>query len=525
MARIRLRMAMLSIGFSTLCRSVIADATPDAWRSLNKTVGDRLRTGIPVSQFCFSVVNGQQAAVNQTACAEVEQNYHDPLFRVSNYGAWMQPQWETCQRTAEQCLLDSIRPTDPRAWTSYNCSQGSISPYYIEVQNASDVQAAFKFASAFGVPLSIKNTGHDYKGRAGAKGSLALWTHSLKTISYNAKFIPEGCSTSYNAMTIVIMSKAGVGWQDVYQFADEQNVTIVGGYHQTVGASGGWVMGGGHSILSPNFGLGVDRVLQFKVVTPDGVYRAANKCQNSDLFWALRGGGVVTEHSLQWGRDGWGGHIAGPLLIHVTPKLTLTEARKSVTPAIEYALSQNGTATVETLTWWNFFQKYVTGAQASVGTGNILGTRLISVSLFETAHGRAQIMQALSVVLQYANQYIVAGTPLLYDYKNGTTSVTPAWRNALWLVVINFNDTLAMKKDKYGLVTNITQHMRDISPGSGAYFNEGDVYEPDHATSYWGPNYPQLLRIKEKYDPEHLLDCWQYVGWRGADDSRYKCYV
>jgi hypothetical protein len=74
------------------------------------------------------------------------------------------------------------------------------------------------------------------------------------------------------------------------------------------------VQGGGHSILSPSYGLGVDRVVsdllflkrtsidcnsadkkvEFKVVTPDGEYRVANECQNKDLFWALRGGGGST---------------------------------------------------------------------------------------------------------------------------------------------------------------------------------------------------------------------------------------
>lgn len=34
--------------------------------------------------------------------------------------------------------------------------------------------------------------------------------------------------------------------------------------------------------------------LQFKIVTPDGVYRTANACQNEDLFFALRGGEFVT---------------------------------------------------------------------------------------------------------------------------------------------------------------------------------------------------------------------------------------
>lgn len=54
------------------------------------------------------------------------------------------------------------------------------------------------------------------------------------------------------------------------------------------------LQGGGHSVLSPVFGLGVDRVLQFRLITPDGEIRIANECQNADLFWALRGGGGGT---------------------------------------------------------------------------------------------------------------------------------------------------------------------------------------------------------------------------------------
>jgi FAD/FMN-containing dehydrogenase len=121
------------------------------------------------------------------------------------------------------------------------------------------------------------------------KGALGLWTHNLRGKSYNSKFVPTGCpkSTSYPAMTI----GAGEGWQDVYEWAGTLSITAVGGYHQTVGASGGWLTGGGHSILSPVFGLGVDRVVQFRIVTPDGILRVANVCQNQDLFWALRGGG------------------------------------------------------------------------------------------------------------------------------------------------------------------------------------------------------------------------------------------
>lgn len=54
------------------------------------------------------------------------------------------------------------------------------------------------------------------------------------------------------------------------------------------------IQGGGHSVLSNVYGLGADRVLQLRVVTPDGQLRVANACQNPDLFWALRGGGGGT---------------------------------------------------------------------------------------------------------------------------------------------------------------------------------------------------------------------------------------
>jgi len=69
-------------------------------------------------------------------------------------------------------------------------------------------------------------------------------------------------------------------------------------------------MGGGHSILSPFYGLGkfiyffrllrdreltgmlgVDNIVQETVVLPNGEHVTANLFSNPDLFWALRGGG------------------------------------------------------------------------------------------------------------------------------------------------------------------------------------------------------------------------------------------
>jgi hypothetical protein len=92
---------------------------------------------------------------------------------------------------------------------------------------------------------------------------------------------------------------------------------------------------------------------------------------------------IVTETALRWGKEGWGGHIGVRLesiilsriisiyhhqannLINVNPKLTLDEAKASLKNISDYALSQNGTVTIETMPSWNaFFQKYVVGAEA-----------------------------------------------------------------------------------------------------------------------------------------------------------------
>lgn len=43
--------------------------------------------------------------------------------------------------------------------------------------------------------------------------------------------------------------------------------------------------------LGPKYGLAVDNILQFRLVTANGTNLVANSNQNTDLFYALRGGG------------------------------------------------------------------------------------------------------------------------------------------------------------------------------------------------------------------------------------------
>jgi FAD/FMN-containing dehydrogenase len=54
--------------------------------------------------------------------------------------------------------------------------------------------------------------------------------------------------------------------------------------------------------------------------------------------------------------------------------------------------------------------------------------------------------------------------------------------------------------------------LRSAAPDAGAYVNECDYFQPDWQKAFWGPNYPRLARIKQRYDPDGLFVVHHGVG-------------
>ncbi|KAJ3489682.1 hypothetical protein NLJ89_g11507 [Agrocybe chaxingu] len=98
--------------------------------------------------------------------------------------------------------------------------------------------------------------------------------------------------------------------------------------------------------------------------------------------------------------------------------------------------------------------------------------------------------------------------------SSGMTSITEAWHSSLYHVTViapwNWNATKEEKRARYADASSAIDNLRRITPDA-AYLNEADVYEPNYQVAFWGSHYPELLRIKQKYDPDHLLDCWHCV--------------
>ena len=87
---------------------------------------------------------------------------------------------------------------------------------------------------------------------------------------------------------------AGVQGFEAYSAANDRGLAVVGGECPTVGVAGGYAQGGGHSALASKYGLAADQVLEWEVIDGEGKYHLASRTQNTDLFWALGGGGGGT---------------------------------------------------------------------------------------------------------------------------------------------------------------------------------------------------------------------------------------
>ncbi len=84
---------------------------------------------------------------------------------------------------------------------------------------------------------------------------------------------------------------AGAKWQKVLDLATALGLAPLLGSTPDVGAVG-YTLGGGMGWLARKYGLSADHVRSIDIVTADGVLRTASPESESELFWALRGGGA-----------------------------------------------------------------------------------------------------------------------------------------------------------------------------------------------------------------------------------------
>ncbi|KAH3009360.1 hypothetical protein KXV73_007410 [Aspergillus fumigatus] len=450
--------------------------SPQEWNALNSSVDGNLFAVRPVAAPCHEG--------DSEACDLVTKQWYNSTWRAAQPGAVQWENWDSWLEHNQTCSI--INPQGP-------CGQGRVSLYSVVAEKASHIQEAVRFAKRHNLRLAIKNSGHDFLGRSTAPESLQILTNGMKDIHFSDNFRPSGAPSNISEGSAITIG-AGVSLQELYPAAGKKGKTVVAGLSHTVGAAGGYIQGGGHSFLGPWKGMSTDNVLEYIVVAATGHLVIANNYRNTDLFWALRGGGggtfgvvvAVTLRTFDEVPVVFGNlnvstvagdpnfwqvmtdfHAALPAIndhaggyYWMTPNMPVDKTLNvSSLSIILMAANQSSTAMMDRLfapfrsklnETSGVFTEYeslafpdihtllsdllLPGREDQTGHNTILGSRLFSHDLLVSSDGPKKLVSALQKIKfdpgQGITGHIVAGGLVTKNGRSIDSALNPAWRKA-----------------------------------------------------------------------------------------------
>jgi FAD/FMN-containing dehydrogenase len=150
--------------------------------------------------------------------------------------------------------------------------------------DADDVVTAVRYAKLHGLKVAAQSTGHNAGAHPSFDATMLIDLRELREITIDE----ANCRVRVGA---------GVRWQDVVPQLSAHGLAALHGSSPLVGIAG-YSLGGGIGWLARKYGLQTNSVVALEIVTADGAHRRVNAANESELFWALRGGngnfGVVT---------------------------------------------------------------------------------------------------------------------------------------------------------------------------------------------------------------------------------------
>lgn len=155
--------------------------------------------------------------------------------------------------------------------------------------DVADVIAAVNFGRENRLLIAIRGGGHNGPGLGSVDDGLVIDLSMMKGVRVDpAKKtvqVAPGCTSG-----------------DVDHATHTFGLAVPFGIVSTTGVAG-LTLGGGTGYLTRKYGLTIDNLIEADVVLADGSFVTANKKENPDLFWALRGGGgnfgVITSFLFQ----------------------------------------------------------------------------------------------------------------------------------------------------------------------------------------------------------------------------------
>ena len=392
---------------------------------------------------------------------------------------------------------------------------------------------------------------------------------------------------------------AGVQQHEMYSFLGSKGVMVVRGSANTVGVAGRYVQGGGHSYLGWLREMASDNALEFQVVLANVSLRKvftgrfwllisrqgslifANPYQNTDLFFALRGGGggsfrVVVSVTVKahpnypvvyatlnyttsvdgpfWkGSDAFHKHIVylndnGGSGYYVMIPITLVPNSQSLSTFVLFLAYVNQTSTdvvgkllsplssgprkatgyepsLNVMSFPSLSGFYTTLLRGNDTTGIQARMGSCLVSFFESGNSTQLTKAVSSLDLRPGDAVIgciLAGGQVAKN-RDIETGLNPAWRDTMvHLTVTRLLSPNMTFDEQSAIAANITDQeeplLESLESGKmGAYLNEADADEPGFQQTFWGTNYPRLRAIKASGEPHDFFIVRKGVGSKDWD--------
>jgi hypothetical protein len=173
-----------------------------------------------------------------------------------------------------------IAPQDASYDTARKVHNGTIDrkPSLIaKCADVTDVIAAVRFGRENSLRVAVRCGGHNAGGLSVCDGGLVI---DLSPIRY----------VHVDPAERTVRTGGGSLWGDVDHATHAFGLAVPSGVISTTGVAG-LTLGGGIGHLTRKYGLTVDNLLSADMVLADGTFVTTSPDENTDLFWAIRGGG------------------------------------------------------------------------------------------------------------------------------------------------------------------------------------------------------------------------------------------
>jgi len=399
-----------------------------------------------------------------------------------------------------------------------------------------DIRKAVIFAREHKLLTAVKGGGHNIAGNAVCDGGLLIDLSNMRSVSVDP-------------FAKVAYVEPGATLGDFDHECQAFGLATPVGINSTTGIAG-LTLGGGFGWLSRKYGMTVDNLIAADVITADGRLLRASDTENSDLFWAIRGGsgnfGIVTRFEFRL-------HPVGPNVLAGLVVYSLKDATSALKQFREYAKKLGEETNV-----WIVMRK---APPLPFLPPEVHGTDIIAFCLFHAgnpdegqralepvrkfgtilgehvgvmpytawqktfdpllapgarnywkSHNFIDLSDgAIDVAVRYVQKLPSPHCEIFFGMIGGaTTRPSPdataySHRNAIY--VCNVHGRWETAAEDKACIDWARGFFRDATPYAtgGVYVNFLTDDEPDRIAAAYGPGYNRLAQVKQKYDPDNLF--------------------